>query len=568
MSLLTRRRVATTTAALIAAAPLLVLTPTTASAASDEPCAPDEGVTVVVDFTDIGGDLETRCAPGDPVSGRQALEAAGFAPDDNAFFCTIDAHPDPCDYASTGAFWSYWYATPEQTWDFHTAGADDADPAPGDVEGWRYNDGSAGPTGGPPAPGPDEPLPQGPTEPVTLAEAAAWLADPDQLVDGDHVELGGQPRYDLTSDVALGLLAAGTQDDTLDAVLDFLETGAEDYAHGAEFDGEREDAVYAGAAAKLGLVALLTGGDPRSVGGLNLVADLEGIETAEGRYVDRTAFGDVSNVFTQSLALLLLAEAPGVDPSTAAVTRLEAQQCDDGGFPVYIDPESCASDADATGLALQALTALGSDAAGAATSYLAATRQADGSWTSSTPGASGANVNSTAYAAMGLWSAGVDTSQTAQWLASVANPDHGLPVVPGAESDTFATAQALPALASTNFAASARAVPRPVESPDPDVPADPTEPTSPTEPIGPTAPVEPQAPGQTSGERPAPSDAAVAGSEGRGVADASTQATSARATGSLARTGTDAPQMVGAGALLVAAGGAALLAARRRRGSV
>src|SRR5690625_7998355 len=43
----------------------------------------DLGVTVVVDFTDVGGEVETGCATGDPASGREALERAGFTPTDS-----------------------------------------------------------------------------------------------------------------------------------------------------------------------------------------------------------------------------------------------------------------------------------------------------------------------------------------------------------------------------------------------------------------------------------------------------------------------------------------------------
>lgn len=105
-----------------------------------------DGVTVVVDFSDIGGQVETGCAAGDPASGREALESAGFAPtnDDSGLICAIDAQPaDPCG-AFEGSYWAYWQVS-DGAWLASQVGADDADPAPGDVEGWRYNDGSVPP---------------------------------------------------------------------------------------------------------------------------------------------------------------------------------------------------------------------------------------------------------------------------------------------------------------------------------------------------------------------------------------------------------------------------------------
>ncbi|WP_324649787.1 hypothetical protein [Georgenia sp. H159] len=105
-----------------------------------------DGVAVVVDLTDVGGEVEVGCAAGDPASGREALEQAGFTPTDSipGMICAIDARPDPCPEEFDGSFWSYW-AGEDGQWVAHLEGADSVDPAPGDVEGWRYNDGTTGP---------------------------------------------------------------------------------------------------------------------------------------------------------------------------------------------------------------------------------------------------------------------------------------------------------------------------------------------------------------------------------------------------------------------------------------
>lgn len=111
-------------------------------------CEPGEGVTVVVDFTDLGGQIEVGCATGDPKTGREALESAGFHPVDSqpGMICAIDEQPNPCPTEFTGSFWSYWNATTDGDWTSYMVGADSSDPVQGSLEGWRYCDGTAGPT--------------------------------------------------------------------------------------------------------------------------------------------------------------------------------------------------------------------------------------------------------------------------------------------------------------------------------------------------------------------------------------------------------------------------------------
>lgn len=121
--------------------------PAAPASANEGACGEDEGVTVVVDFTDIGGAIEVGCASGDPVSGRSALEAAGFAATDSqpGMICAIGALPDPCPATFEGSYWSYWNSSDGGEWVSYQVGADSSDPAPGEMEGWRYNDGSTGP---------------------------------------------------------------------------------------------------------------------------------------------------------------------------------------------------------------------------------------------------------------------------------------------------------------------------------------------------------------------------------------------------------------------------------------
>ena len=97
-------------------------------------CKDDTGVTVVVDFTELGGDIVVRCAPG-PVkpgySGLDAFRAPGSAVSGTqrwglAFVCRIQGRPaaneslqtrgnpdyhERCvDTPPSSAYWGYWYA--------------------------------------------------------------------------------------------------------------------------------------------------------------------------------------------------------------------------------------------------------------------------------------------------------------------------------------------------------------------------------------------------------------------------------------------------------------------------
>lgn len=109
-------------------------------------CTDPDGVTVVVDQTDLGGEVLVGCAEG-AATGTEALVAAGFSDtrDASGLICAIDGLPDPCPETFEGSYWSYWYATPDGDWQTYLEGPDTAVPQPGALEGWRYSDGSAGP---------------------------------------------------------------------------------------------------------------------------------------------------------------------------------------------------------------------------------------------------------------------------------------------------------------------------------------------------------------------------------------------------------------------------------------
>ena len=148
-----------TTAGLRTGVPLLLAVAVTAlagpaaaasvptTAAPSGPCTDGEGITVVVDLTDLGGEVEVGCAT-DAGTGTEALQAAGFTDtrDASGMICAVDGLPDPCPATFEGSFWSYWFGGEDGTWQTYMEGSDTAVPEAGGVEGWRYSDGSAGPT--------------------------------------------------------------------------------------------------------------------------------------------------------------------------------------------------------------------------------------------------------------------------------------------------------------------------------------------------------------------------------------------------------------------------------------
>ncbi|WHT22598.1 prenyltransferase/squalene oxidase repeat-containing protein [Crossiella sp. CA-258035] len=375
-----------------------------------------------------------------------------------------------------------------------------------------------------------------------------------KLVNGDHVEVtsGGQSfiDYGQTADVAYGLLLSGRQQSSLTKVLAFLDKpdSVTAYTQGRPFD---PNGRYAGATAKLALLFALAGKDPRKVGGVDLIAQLSALQGPDGRFANVSQFGNNANTFGQSFGVLALTAAGDTARADKAAAALIAARCKDNTVPVgFPGADGCAiGTADATGLALQALNAvprvggsLSQERKAALTATvraLEAARQAGGAWT----GPGGENVNSTAYATMGLLGVRQDAAKSRDWLLSLQRQDGGLPLNPGGESNLLASAQALPATAGKSFLTHDGGPVKPAEKVDA-----PPKPTS-TEPP-PPATEEPEPP-RPDAPQPAPGATAATAAQYRPVA--------------LARTGVEAPTHLLIGALLLGLGMALVLVTRRRR---
>jgi hypothetical protein len=296
-----------------------------------------------------------------------------------------------------------------------------------------------------------------------VAAAAGWLAS--GFVDGERLEGDFGPDAGLTADAVFALAGAGVAGDELAAASAWLATQVPAYTQGQPFDAE--DAVYAGATAKLILALLTDGRDVTDVGGVDLLAQLQDREQPDsaddpGRFSDRSDFGDFSSTLTQSLAVLALATADGAAPSDAAVAFTLAQQCADGGFRFDPDEGGCTSSADTTGFAIQALLAHGSAEAVAAAHdgvrWLLASQAADGGVD--------ANANATGLAAVAFALAGTEVAGATDGRDAARSYLLGLQLgcdtdAPGAIAFAAddrgdlarATAQALPGLTGVAIAA-------------------------------------------------------------------------------------------------------------------
>ncbi|WP_103347890.1 hypothetical protein [Amycolatopsis sp. CA-128772] len=115
---------------------------------SDGACPEGGGVTVVVDFGDLGPGPLLRCAAGTPANGIAALREAGIEVSGSqkyglAVACRINGRPGPDVESCVGmpsatAYWSYWHASAGGSWTSSQEGAQTAKPVAGGFEGWAF----------------------------------------------------------------------------------------------------------------------------------------------------------------------------------------------------------------------------------------------------------------------------------------------------------------------------------------------------------------------------------------------------------------------------------------------
>lgn len=196
-----RVRAAAAAAALLAAVvgALPALPARAGAAGAAGPCPDANGVTVVVDFHELGGGVVVRCAAGPQATGVAALKTAGFAVTGTArwgeaFICRIDGKPsaaeESCvDTPPVSAYWSYWSASAGGSWSYSQYGAAARTPPPGSFEGWSFALDRAASGALPPRVAPSRPsAPESPQRP-----APEQPDQPDQPEQPDPPERPGQP---------------------------------------------------------------------------------------------------------------------------------------------------------------------------------------------------------------------------------------------------------------------------------------------------------------------------------------------------------------------------------------
>lgn len=195
------------------------------------------------------------------------------------------------------------------------------------------------------------------------------------------------PSLGRRARVATGYVAAHQQQDgsfpgfsplgsTADAVISFVAArrGPASIESGLDYlEGNVAEADTVGEKAKLVLAAAAGGRDPREFGGRDLVQELLDAEQDTGQYSAVTPDDPFDGEVTDhTLAILALAAAPEVDPSTNSFTWLVEARCGDGGwqhtgpqlkeenahcFTGDGDSDFFRSDTNTSSLALQALAA-------------------------------------------------------------------------------------------------------------------------------------------------------------------------------------------------------------------
>ncbi|MFJ3785126.1 prenyltransferase/squalene oxidase repeat-containing protein [Streptomyces sp. NPDC090093] len=511
---------------------------TPAAPASADPldtCTATTGAIVAVDFGPFGGKLERGC-DATPTTGYQLLRDAGFTTagtvkDGPAFICRIGKpsfnsgtqYPTPAAEACkvtppASAYWSYWIASPGQkNWTYSPLGAMARRPKHGDVDAWVFGatsiDGTKGRPKFTPAdvragtvtpPEPTDPsVPQVPPGSVSLENATRWLAG--RLTDGERVvdEPSEYRNHQATAEIALALTAVDAESPVARKAAAYLARPevTDAYLH-PEGDKAAPDTT---AAARLALVAEATGGDPRSFGGRDLLADLlknvcETGSDAPAPVPGCAHEGDfrTSNDQAEGQALALVALlSGGVTPPAGPVTRLTELQCEDGGFSSMLIPPlgACDSEAGATGLAVLALQRAGGhdSVVKDARAYLRKAQLPTGAlpavWYNTT-----GSPYATGFAAQALRALG-DTARAdaaVSWLSRQQLGDGGFPFEEGGDALLYATTPAVIAGAKSDLVTLTGGTPEPT-------PTEPTEPT-PTEPT-PTRPT-PTGPNEPSGPSP------------------------------------------------------------------
>lgn len=177
---------------------------------------------------------------------------------------------------------------------------------------------------------------------------ASWLADQLNKKGLIHNRQFDFDDYGLTIDTAFALQRIGGHKKKVAKVRKALSHHVDSYTTGVDFGA---DAVFAGAVAKLLVLAQNTGGGARDFGGINLVKRLNkrviATGPSKGRIQDKVdladAGPDTANMFGQIFAARGLLRADS-HRASSVVKFLRKQQCDRGSFRLDFNDDPNAAD--------------------------------------------------------------------------------------------------------------------------------------------------------------------------------------------------------------------------------
>ncbi|MGW0218285.1 prenyltransferase/squalene oxidase repeat-containing protein [Micromonospora chokoriensis] len=336
----------------------------------------------------------------------------------------------------------------------------------------------------------EAPPPTGPRP--DLGKGVSYLVAPTNLIDGRYYEsFPGFPDFGLSIDGAYALAATGGDDTRLRAIVEFLRGGGVVGDNEFTVDmwlGVGTDYAVGGAIGKMALLAQVTGYDPRSFGGHDLIAALAEVTCtkvdAQTGCAGAGNYRNATSVFGQSLGIMAQLRAGQGEAATKPVEFLRGLQRTDGSFPSLIPAEDADKDVDSTAMAAMALAPLADDptarvAVDKALAWIASTQKAHGGF----PGAAGDSTNSTALAIQGLTLRGTtyatQLDKALSFLAGRQNDDGGFRVAAEGEpeSNVRASTQVVGGATGISFATLSRDV---HELPGTDPSSTPTPTSSPT----------------------------------------------------------------------------------------
>ncbi|WP_327739206.1 terpene cyclase/mutase family protein [Streptomyces nojiriensis] len=307
-----------------------------------------------------------------------------------------------------------------------------------------------------------------------LKKGTAYLTDTTRLIQGRYYENtpgSGFADYGLTIDGAYALAATGENNSALRNIVDFLDKGGKDGKGRGVHDWTLIGTRHAGGGSlgKTALLAEAVGRDPRAFGGQDLIAALaKAVCPAPSTAPDRScaakgAYTNAPSVFSQSLAVIAQVRAGETAAAAGPIAYLESLQEPSGAWPSLIGTPSGA-EVDSTAMAAMALDLLPDAKAQAAVdkalAWLAAQQKDDGGF----PGASGNSVNSAALAVQGMTLDApryrTQIAKARTFLAARQNADGGFDVAKGGQpgSDVRASTQAVGGATGISFATLTRSL--------------------------------------------------------------------------------------------------------------